>query len=247
MPPKKNYAKKSYKRKSMPVKEKKEIVKLIKKEIKEDEQIYQVQNEVRASLITPNIYSNNGIDLLANAARGSGESFTSDLTNQEARGLNVRLQRVLVKGWATIVYSGASNLDSTSYILRVDLVVDEQASQGNNLVPYASATGLDNVIWMNNDIKSGFNHLARGKTGDGGRFRVLKSMTRKLNYFQSQIVEIDMNINLRNMLYTYYPTTPSYFELQKRLLLFVTCGGIGAATPVNVSVTWTSTVTFTNA
>jgi hypothetical protein len=162
-------------------------------------------------------------DLLANMGRSVSESIVSTGgllptgVNQGMLGLNVRARYLHIRGTILGPSPGIAGpfVPVTSFG-RILVVLDEQATNGTPLVLYNGVSfGNQNIL----EYPQIYSKLML--TGGKRRFRVLLDKKYMVNTYKSNCQVFDYKINLNNMKIDYYPTTSSYYELTKRIKLFI--------------------------
>lgn len=171
----------------------------------EEKKITVVQQD--AVSIPSGVFSTTGIDLLQHMQRGTSESVTGNTYTQDMLGLQVRLKNLVISG--NIM---TSNSSIGSSMIRLLLVQDNQASNNTALQLFSSTTGYDNLIFQVPHVTSPINKFKR--------FSVLSQKTIYLDPDIQAYKRFSMIVNLKDMLLKYYPTTTTFYELNKKLYLF---------------------------
>lgn len=161
-------------------------------------------------------FSTTGYDLLANMSRNTNETLVSGngQVNQGMLGLQVRL-RSLVIDWAVFGNALTGQYPySTCNWGRILVVMDNQASNNTPLELYNNSLAFDNLILQTNHIQS---PLQMGKK----RYKVLADKHYVISQATHNHIRGKIRVNLKNSLLQYFPTSSSFYELNKKIKLYV--------------------------
>jgi hypothetical protein len=161
-------------------------------------------------------FSTTGYDLLANMYRDVDETLVTGngQVNQGMLGLQCRLRSL------NIDYSifGAGLTGQQPYATcnwgRILVVMDNQASNNTALQLYNNASAFDNLILQTNLIHSPFQMNKK-------RYKVLADRHFMISQATNNHTTGKIRINLKNTLLQYFPTTASFFELNKKIKLYI--------------------------
>lgn len=204
----------------------------VKKAIVEEVEHKRTELQVDNGTMTAN-YGQTGDDLMVNMTRGTTEGLTvgSGIVTQGMLGLQVRLQSLQI--WGTLF----GNSLSSSYC-RLVIVMDNQAASSTLLSLYGGS--YVNSVFQTNHVSSCLVGLPTR------RFTLLFDRSYILNSGAS-IKDIKININLRNQVMQYYPTTASFYELTKRIRFFYFAVNNSTNAIAQPTIQYMSRVVFTDA
>jgi len=195
--------------------------------------------QVNADAI-PTVFTAPPYDLLANMYRSTSETVNTvnGQINQGMLGLQCRL-RYLTINWSLMGQPLNNTNPSNTSMTRLIIVFDKQATNNTQLSLWG-ASNFDNLILQTNHITS---PLQLGVK----RYKVLYDKMIKITSAGTNIATGKIRINLKNTLLQYFPTTASFFELNKRLQLFVVGTNDQFSIPLQPTLQFFSRVVFEDA
>jgi len=208
------------------------VNKQIHKNIENKQSDYQVDSVTLGSDL-----SIAGYDLLDNITQGSSQNLvTGDgEVNQQMAGLQIRCQYLEIT--ATLL----NHIANGSSIVRLMVVLDKQASNNTNLGLYSNATAFDNLILQTDQIASPVNGVGKK------RFKILYDKFHYVSNPNKEWKRVKIKIPLDNMLIQYYPTTTSFFALNKKIRFYAVATNGGLDDSTNPSLQFFSRIVYEDA
>jgi len=213
--PRRIRARKSYKKRARrQAKPSKAVKRYVAKQIHKNIENKQTTVQIDSQVITDD-FTTNGYDLLANMFRGVAENLVSGngQINQGMLGLQVRLRSLDIRYSILGQPQDGNFLYPTTAYTRIMVVMDKQASNNTQLRMYDNSTAFDNLILQTNHIQA---PLQLNKK----RYQVLYDKIVKINSTTNNVFTGKIRLNLKNTLLQYFPTTATFYELNKRLAFF---------------------------
>ena len=183
-------------------------------------------------------------DLLTNIYRGDTETITGDTFIQGMSGLQIRVKRIRITGNLQMASTPVTYTNLGANV-RMLMVLDNQASNNTALVPWASGSAYDNLVFKNGYVLSQINDV--GTTRHRKRFRVLLDKHVKMSNLGDNL-SVRININKKvNIPVEYYPTTTTFSAVNTKILfLILSTDNSGNTAATNVYASWESTVYYTD-
>jgi len=216
MPFRRSRPRKSYrKRKINRAKPSKAVKRYVKRQIHKNIENKATTVQIDSQTISDD-FTTNGYDLLANMYRGTTEQFVSGngQVNQGMLGLQVRLRSLDIRYSILGQPQNGDFIYPTTSYTRMMVVMDCQASNNTQLQMYNNATAFDNLILQTNHIQA---PLQLNKK----RYKVLYDKIIKINSTFNNVHTGKIRLNLKNTLLQYFPTTATFYELNKRLQFYL--------------------------
>lgn len=211
---------------------KKYVNKQIHKNI--ENKIWQLEQDSLLIPYTAGGFATTGYDMLAGLSRGTTESvgLTTGSVRQDMLALQIRARSFRIKG---NFYAEAQN-----NIVRMLIVLDNQASNNTNLSLYSSSLPFDNLILQTEQICSPLNQYKRFKVLKDKIYRISQNAT-------GAWIPFSHSVNLKNMVFKFFPTNASFFELNKRIRVYFIGINDSWTSASNPTVQYTSTFTYEDA
>lgn len=189
----------------------------------------------------------NGDDLLSNMYRGTTETLLTSGQGELVQGmlgLQVRLRRLLIHGHITGFTGTTYQSAPQTTIFRLMVVLDKQAS--NNTLPqlFNSASAYDNLVLQTNLLCSPYYMPA---TRQPRRFQVLYDKTFTLSSNEKNTKMFKISIPLKDQILQYFPTSTTFYELNKRLRFFYVENTDQPQGQVQPWISYISSVSYTDA
>lgn len=176
-----------------------------------------------------------GNDLLEHIYQGASQSLVvgDGEVNQGVVGLQFHARFLEIKG-------NLLGSPSNHNLVRILVVEDKQASNGQQLQLYNNTLAFDNLIFQTDQLLSPINKFKR--------FKVLHDKVHNFSTSTSVWSPFTIRLNMKNELFKYYPTnTSGIYELNKRLrIYFIGINNSFEATS-NPTVQYMSRLTFEDA
>jgi len=197
----------------------KNVKKYVKKVVRNNPEV-KVHQTQQTLLAVGNSLAITGQDLLAGLSRGVDESFPlsgAGVVQQEMLGLQFRAKYLTICGHINGNTGTTYTSAPQTTVYRLMVVMDNQASNNTQMELYNNTVAYDNLILQTNLLCS---PIYMPKTKQPRRCKVLYDRYFYTNPSSNNTRMFKININLKDLKMQFFPTTTSFYELNKRLRFY---------------------------